>query len=44
MNVSGDLKEVDRVWIYKVIHEKISYMHVFSPDAEASDAVDYVTN
>jgi len=44
MKVNGDLKEVDTVWIYKVINDKISYMHVFSPDAEASEALDSVTN
>jgi len=43
MKVNGDLKEVDTVWIYKVINDKISYMHVFSPDTEASEALDSVT-
>ena len=44
MKVDGVLKQVDTVWIYKVINDKIAYMHVFSPDAESSDALDSVTN
>ena len=44
MKVDGVLKEVNTVWIYKVINDKISYMHVFSPDQESSDALDSVSN
>jgi len=44
MNVDGVMKEVDTVWIYKVIDNKIAYMHVFSPDQESSDALDSVTS
>jgi hypothetical protein len=44
MMVDGVLKAVDTVWIYKVSNDKIEYMHVFSPDAESSDALDSVTN
>ena len=44
MNVDGVMKEIDSVWIYKVNDNKISYMHVFSPDQESSDALDSVTN
>ena len=39
MKVDGVLKEVDTVWIYKVINDKISYMHVFSPDEETNEAL-----
>ena len=39
MKVDGVLKAVDTVWIYKVINDKIAYMHVFSPDAETNDAL-----
>ena len=44
MTVDGVQKDVDSVWIYKVINNKITYMHVFSPDQEASDALDSVSN
>ena len=39
MKVDGVLKEVDTVWIYKVINDKISYMHVFSPDEETDQSL-----
>ncbi len=39
MKVDGVLKEVDTVWIYKVINNKITYMHVFSPDEETNEAL-----
>jgi len=39
MNVNGELKEVDSVWIYKVIDGKIHYMHFFSPDENANEAM-----
>jgi len=44
MNVDGVMKEVDTVWVYKVINDKIAYMHVFSPDQSSSDALDSITN
>jgi hypothetical protein len=44
MNVDGVQKDVDSVWIYKVVNNKITYMHVFSPDQESSDAIDSVSN
>jgi hypothetical protein len=43
MSVNGELKDVDTVWIYRIASGKIAYMHVFSPDAEASEALDSVT-
>jgi hypothetical protein len=43
MSVNGELKDVDTVWIYRISSGKIAYMHVFSPDAEASEALDSVT-
>ena len=44
LNVDGVMKEVDTVWIYKIIDNKIAYMHVFSPDQASSDALDSFTN
>jgi hypothetical protein len=44
MNVDGVMKEVDSVWIYKVINDKIAYMHVYSPDQDSSDALDSITS
>jgi len=44
LNVDGVMKEVDTVWIYKIINDKIAYMHVYSPDQAASDALDSITN
>jgi hypothetical protein len=44
LNVDGVMKEVDTVWIYKIINDKITYMHVYSPDQESSDALDSITN
>ena len=29
MNVNGEIRDVDSVWVYKVIDGKIHYMHVF---------------
>lgn len=39
MNVDGVMKEIDTVWIYKVINDKIAYMHVFSPDEATNEAL-----
>ncbi len=39
MNVNGEIKDVDSVWVYKVIDGKIHYMHVFSPDEETNNAL-----
>jgi hypothetical protein len=44
LNVDGVMKEVDTVWIYKIINDKIAYMHVYSPDQASSDALDSITN
>jgi hypothetical protein len=44
LNVDGVMKEVDTVWIYKIINDKITYMHVYSPDHASSDALDSITN
>jgi hypothetical protein len=44
LNVDGVMKEVDTVWIYKMINDKITYMHVYSPDQASSDALDSITN
>jgi len=43
MNVDGVQKDVDSVWIYKIIDEKITYMHVFSPDEESDQAITSVS-
>lgn len=40
MVVDGVTKDLDTVWIYKVINDKIAYMHVFSPDQESSETID----
>lgn len=39
MTVNGVQKDVDTVWIYKVVNDKITYMHVFSPDDESEEAI-----
>jgi hypothetical protein len=44
LNVDGVMKEVDTVWIYKIINDKIAYMHVYSPDQASSDALDSISN
>jgi hypothetical protein len=44
LNVDGVMKEVDTVWIYKIISDKIAYMHVYSPDQASSDALDSISN
>jgi len=44
LNVDGVMKEVDTVWIHKIINDKIAYMHVYSPDEASSDALDSITN
>lgn len=43
MSVDGEKKDVDTVWIYKVVNDKIAYMHVFSPDAESDQALTSLT-
>ncbi len=43
MNVDGVQKDVDSVWIYKISDEKITYMHVFSPDEESDQAITSVS-
>ena len=40
MVVDGVQKDLDTVWIYKVINDKIAYMHVFAPDQESSETLD----
>lgn len=40
MVVDGVKKDLDTVWIYKVINDKIAYMHVFTPDQESSETLD----
>jgi hypothetical protein len=44
MVVDGVTKDLDTVWIYKVINDKITYMHVFSPDQESSETLESLTN
>lgn len=39
ISVDGELKDVDTVWIYRIAGGKIAYMHVFSPDATADEAL-----
>ncbi|MEI8230993.1 MAG: nuclear transport factor 2 family protein [Actinomycetes bacterium] len=39
MSIDGELKDFDTVWIYKVVNDKITYMHVFSPDADTDKAL-----
>ena len=39
MNINGESRDVDTVWIYKVVDDKITYMHVFSPDEAASEDI-----
>ena len=39
MQVDGVQKDVDSVWIYKILDDKITYMHVFSPDEESDQAI-----
>jgi hypothetical protein len=44
MVVDGVTKDLDTVWIYKVINDKIAYMHVFTPDQESSETLDSLTS
>jgi hypothetical protein len=44
MVVDGVTKDLDTVWIYKVINDKIAYMHVFSPDQESNETLESLTN
>jgi len=44
MVVDGVKKDLDTVWIYKVINNKIAYMHVFTPDQESSETLDSLTS
>lgn len=39
VNVNGVMKDLHSVWVYKVVNNKITYMHVFSPDDEASEDI-----
>jgi hypothetical protein len=43
MKVDGVLQAVDTVWVYKVINDRIAYMHVSSPDQESREALYSVT-
>ena len=44
MVVDGVKKDLDTVWIYKVINDKIAYMHVFTPDQDSSETLDSLTS
>lgn len=39
MIVNGVKRDLHSVWIYKVVDNKIAYMHVFSPDDDADEAL-----
>jgi hypothetical protein len=43
MTIDGVQQDVDTVWIYKVVNDKITYMHVFSPDSESGQALNSLT-
>jgi hypothetical protein len=39
MMVDGKPQDVDTVWIYQIVNEKVNLMHVFSPDSSTTAAI-----
>ncbi len=39
MMVDGKPQDVDTVWIYQIVNEKVNLMHVFSPDSSTIAAI-----